>query len=109
MSGIDIFEMEWILLRGALRLLILALLQRSIMTGYQILKAIQQLTEKKPSLSTIHDILTELENKRLIESFITQRSEKYYKITEYGERILTEIKDRSVEKIMSIMNIIFGI
>ncbi|MEM0085308.1 MAG: PadR family transcriptional regulator [Candidatus Methanomethylicia archaeon] len=107
MSGIELLEIEWMLLRGALRLLILALLQKSMMTGYQIIKAIQKLTDKKPSLSTIHDILTELENKKLIESFITQQSEKYYKITELGERILTEIKSKSMKKIINIMNTIF--
>lgn len=107
MSGIELLEIEWIFLRGALRLLILALLRKSMMTGYQILKAIYQLTDKKPSLSTIHDILRELENRKLIESFITQKSEKYYKITENGERILTEIKDKSMDKIIKIINTIF--
>ncbi|MCX8168624.1 MAG: PadR family transcriptional regulator [Candidatus Methanomethylicia archaeon] len=108
MGGIEILEIEWILLRGSLRLLILALLQKSMMTGYQILKTIQQLIDKKPSLSTIHDILTELENKKLIESFITQQSEKYYRITELGEKILMEVKDKSMKKVMDVMNVIFG-
>jgi DNA-binding PadR family transcriptional regulator len=106
MSGIELMELEWILIRGAIRLLILALLQKSMMTCYQIIKAIQQITEKKPSLSTIHDILTELEEKRLIESFITQQSEKYYKITELGRRILNEARGRSLKKMMNIINII---
>jgi len=107
MSNRDVFHIEWAMFRGMLRVLILSMLEKSRMRGYQILKVIRQLTGRKPSMSTIHDILTELESKNLIKSIITQTSEKYYQITEIGEKTLNEIRARCKSKIMNVLNLIF--
>lgn len=107
MSGGDALNIEWAMFRGMFRLLILSLLKKSRMRGYQILKVIRHLTGRKPSMSTIHDILTELERRNLIRSIITQTSEKYYQITDFGERTLNEIRIRCKSRIMKVLHLIF--
>ncbi len=95
------------MIRGFFRLLILSLLENYRMKGYQILKSIRQLTGIKPSMSTIHDILVELENKNLINSIITETNEKYYQITDLGKKALNEIRNKCREKIVNIIKLIF--
>lgn len=109
MSDGEVFHIEWAMFRGMFRLLILSILEKSMMRGYHVLRVIRQLTGRKPSMSTIHDILTELESRRLIRSIITQTSEKYYQITEIGEKTLNEIRSRCKSRIMNVLSLIFEI
>jgi len=102
-------SIEWAMFRGMFRLLILSLLEKSMMRGYQILKAIRTLTGRKPSMSTIHDILSELECKKLIKSITTQTSEKYYQITDIGRKALSQVRARCRARVIDILNLIFEV
>ncbi len=95
-------SIEWMLLRGALRLLILALLEDSIMQGYQIVKNVETLLGKRPSLSTVYTILSNLERDGLIKSLWKEET-KRYTITERGRRILKDIRRRSKDRILRII------
>ncbi len=108
MNNSELVRIEWSMFRGMFRLLILSILERSMMKGYHILKVIRQLTGRKPSMSTIHDILAELENKKLIKSITTQTGEKYYQITDIGKRVLNDIRVRCKSRIIDILNLVFG-
>ena len=100
-------KIEISLYRGMYRLLTLTILEKTRMKGYQIFKNIKNITGIKPSLSTIHDILSEMEKRRLIESIKTETNEKYYIITKIGKKKLEEIKERTKNKINKIINLIF--
>ncbi|MCS7386496.1 MAG: hypothetical protein DRJ18_01650 [Candidatus Methanomethylicota archaeon] len=105
----EAISIEKSMYRGMFRPLILSLLDRSMMRFYQIFKAIRQITGRKPSLSTIHDILVELESKKLIKSITTQTSEKYYQITENGRKTLNEIRAKCKSHIIDIISLIFEV
>ncbi|HDO20440.1 MAG: PadR family transcriptional regulator [archaeon GB-1867-097] len=104
----DPSRIEIFMYRGMYRILILSILERSKMRGYHILKNIARLTGMKPSLSTLHDILSEMEGNKLISSITEQTNEKYYVITSLGREKLREIRDKCKEKIMNITNFILG-
>ncbi|MCD6510199.1 MAG: PadR family transcriptional regulator [Thermoprotei archaeon] len=99
--------MEWMLLRGALRLLILALLEDSIMQGYQVVKHVESLIGEKPSLSTIYTILSNLEKEGLIKSL--KGETKRYMITERGRALLRRIRSESKSRILKLIHRILGI
>ena len=99
-------DIEWSLLKGSVRLLILSLLEESPMYGYQILKRVGEFLGSKPKPSTIYTILAELERRGLVKSNTGLR--KYYSLTGNGRRVLHEIRERSGGRIRRLISIILG-
>lgn len=84
------------LLKGSTTILILSLLNRKNMYGYEMIKEIE-LKSKNVFLfkeGTLYPILHTLENENYIESYWDSsqgaRKRKYYAITESGRKILLE-------------------
>lgn len=84
------------LLKGSTTVLILSLLNKKDMYGYEMIKEIE--TKSKNIFSfkegTLYPILHNLENENYIESYWDSsqgsRKRKYYKITAIGKKLLSE-------------------
>lgn len=105
----SLHNIEWALIRGTFRLLILAILEESVMQGYQVVKRIEQVIGEKPSLSTIYTILANLEQRGLIRSIRRKGENRYYMITDKGRRLLARIRSHSKERLISIICKILGV
>ena len=87
------------LLKGSTTILILSLLKRKPMYGYEIIKEIELRSSGIFNFKegTLYPILHALENNEMVESFWSEgensRKRKYYKITENGNKQLNEKKD----------------
>jgi len=87
------------LLKGSTNILILSLLQRNEMYGYEIIKEMQLKSSGVFEFKegTLYPILHSLEEENLVESFWKEgensRKRKYYKITQKGREALKEKKD----------------
>lgn len=88
------------LMKGSTSILILSLLDKEDMYGYQITQQLKTTTENVFELKegTLYPMLHSLENARAIESFWlvadNGKRRKYYKITKSGKKLL---KDKKVE------------
>lgn len=86
------------LLKGSTIILILSLLEKEPMYGYEIIKKIQEKSNGIFSLKegTLYPILHTLESDNAVESYWYEsqegRKRKYYKITHLGEKLLKEKK-----------------
>jgi len=81
--------------KGLSRALILWLLSRRKMCGYDIIKEIYRLTDLKFTSGVIYPILYELEEKGLIKGEWTskgRRNIKYYSITKNGMDVLGDLR-----------------
>lgn len=87
------------LLKGSTIILILSLLDKEPMYGYEIIKKIQDKSNGVFSLKegTLYPILHTLEGENYVESFwdesLEGRKRKYYRITSSGEKLLKEKKE----------------
>lgn len=87
------------LLKGSTTILILSLLNKKEMYGYEMIKEIDARSKGVFSFKegTLYPILHGLENENFIESYWEagegKRKRKYYKITEEGKGILKEKED----------------
>jgi len=100
------------LLKGSTTILILSLLERKSMYGYEMIKEIELKSNGVFSFKegTLYPILHSLEGEGLVESFWSEgdgaRKRKYYKITEKGKGQLKEKQEEwktfrsAVEKVM---------
>ena len=84
------------LLKGSTTILILSLLNKKDMYGYEMIKEIEIRSKNVFSFKegTLYPILHTLENENYIESYWDSsqgaRKRKYYKITNYGKKALLE-------------------
>ena len=81
--------------KGLSRAIILWLLSRRKMCGYDIIKEIYKLTDLKFTSGVIYPVLYELEEKGLIKGEWTskgRRNIKYYSITKNGLDILEDLR-----------------
>lgn len=84
------------LLKGSTTVLILSLLNRKDMYGYEMIKEIEVKSKNVFSFKegTLYPILHALEHENYIESYWDSsqgaRKRKYYKITDHGKKILDE-------------------
>lgn len=84
------------LIKGSTTVLILSLLNRKNMYGYEMIKEIELKSKNVFSFKegTLYPILHSLENENYIESYWDSntgaRKRKYYRITESGKKILLE-------------------
>ena len=87
-----------ILLSGSTTVLILSFLDRKDMYGAEIIKEIKEKSNNAFLFgeSTLYPLLHSLEHKDYVESYVEygmdplKRKRKYYKITEYGKKVLSE-------------------
>lgn len=85
--------------KGSSSLLVLSVLESKDMYGYQIIKEIEQRSEKVFSFKegTLYPILHCFENNGYVKSYWDEseqgRKRKYYKITKKGLKVLHDSKD----------------
>ena len=94
MYGGEFMKINKELLKGSTTVLILSILNRKDMYGYEMIKEIDLLSKGIFSFKegTLYPILHNLENASYIESYwddsSSGRKRKYYKITELGREVL---------------------
>lgn len=87
------------LLKGSTTILILSLLKRKPMYGYEIIKEIELKSSGVFNFKegTLYPILHTLESNEMVESFWSEgesaRKRRYYKITDKGNKQLKEKED----------------
>lgn len=101
------------LLKGSTTILILSLLNRKNMYGYEMIKEIEERSKGIFSFKegTLYPILHSLENENFIEAYWDEgegkRKRKYYRITEDGKKILKE-KEAEWKLFSSTVNEVLG-
>lgn len=96
MYGGEFMKINKELLKGSTTVLILSLLNRKDMYGYEMIKEIELRSNGIFSFKegTLYPILHNLENANYIESYWDDsnsgRKRKYYKITDNGKKLLLE-------------------
>ncbi len=86
------------LLKGSTSMLILDLLSKQDMYGYQMTKTLESISDHTFTLKegTLYPILHSLEKDKMIESYVedteSARKRKYYRITKDGLNLLSEKK-----------------
>lgn len=101
------------LLKGSTSLLILGLLNKEEMYGYQMIKSIEITSDGIFSFKegTLYPILHTLENEGIIESYWkeseTNRKRKYYSITKEGKKYL-KIKEKEWSLFSKTVNKVLG-
>ena len=96
MYGGELMKINKELLKGSTTVLILSILNRKDMYGYEMIKEIDLRSKGIFSFKegTLYPILHSLENENYIESYWDTsnggRKRKYYKITNSGKKILLE-------------------
>lgn len=86
------------LLKGSTNLIVLSLLEKENMYGYQMIKELREKSQDTFNLKegTLYPILHSLEEKRLISSYwnmVKSKKRKYYSITKEGKKHLKERKE----------------
>lgn len=92
-------------MRGSYRLLILAILERSVMHGYQILKRMEGLTGERPKISTLYSILKDMERSGLLRSKV-EDTRRIYQLTEKGKSVLHEFRTQLGEGAIRVLELI---
>lgn len=97
MEGGDELKVNKELLKGSTGMLILSILDKREMYGYQLIKELERLSEGTFDLKegTLYPILHGMETEKWLDSYWEMadgRKRKYYRITEQGKRQLQEKK-----------------
>lgn len=101
--------------RSDIKMLLLSLLSKKDMYGYQLIKELKELSEDYFSLKEgcLYPILHSLENNELINSYWeeteSKRKKKYYHITEVGKKLLRKEKIEWEKYSHCVNNIIGGV
>ncbi|MEM4260277.1 MAG: PadR family transcriptional regulator [Candidatus Woesearchaeota archaeon] len=88
-------------IKGHLKLVILTIMQKKDVTGYEVAKEIKRITGVQPSFGSIYPILKSL----VIQNLANTRkinNKKYYRITIEGRNTLKKIEDHKAEIIKHI-------
>lgn len=101
------------LMKGSTSILVLALLSREDMYGYQISRRLSldtgNIFEMKEG--TLYPMLHSLENEKAVESYWLDaengKHRKYYRITDHGRKLLNE-KQREWESYSNAINTVLG-
>ncbi len=80
------------LIRDFLDILVLAELQKGPMSGYDIIEFVHNKYHILISSGSVYSVMYSLERKSLISGIWTQRK-RVYKLTEVGEKTITEVID----------------
>lgn len=87
---------EELLLKGLLRLVILSLLEKEMMTGYSMLKTLENVTGLTLHAGTVYPLLYSLEKAGILTSFLVEKGRRrlrYYTINEAGKELLEKAKN----------------
>ena len=101
------------LLKGSTTILILSLLNRKDMYGYEMIKEMEIRSKGIFSFKegTLYPILHSLENENLIEAYWDdgegKRKRKYYKVTQDGRKLFEE-KEKEWKLFTSTVNTVLG-
>ncbi len=96
MYGGVIVKISKELLKGSTSILILSLLNRRSMYGYEMIREIEDRSENIFSFKegTLYPLLHVLEKEKMIESYWedteSKRKRKYYRITDTGRKLLSQ-------------------
>jgi len=99
---------------GSSNLIILSLVSRKDMYGYEIIKELEILSDMSFQFKegTLYPVLHKLENMRWIESYAktaeSGKERKYYKITKQGIQQLAEEKEKWEEFKNSVIKVLDG-
>ncbi len=93
--------------RGSYRLLILALLESSMMYGYQILKILEGTTGQRPKISTLYSILKDMEEDGFLRSRM-EKAKRIYQLTEKGRKTLNEFRSKLGDGALRIITLLMG-
>lgn len=100
-------RIKGLLLKGLVRFVILALLEKHEMTGYTILKELKKNMGIKLHSGTVYPLLYELEESGLLDSFLSRRGRRtlrYYRLTGAGRELLDRVK-RVVHRVLEEENV----
>lgn len=96
--NLRIYMINTELLKGSMATLVLTLLSRKEMYGYDIMKEIEKASDQAISVKegTLYPILHALEKEEAVEAYWVENSKerrrKYYKITSKGRKVLKQRK-----------------
>ncbi len=99
--------------RSDIKMILLSLLSKKDMYGYQLIQKVKELSNNYFLLKegSLYPILHSLENDELINSYweetASMRKKKYYSITEKGKKVLSKEK-REWKKYFTYVNSILG-
>lgn len=99
--------------RSDIKMIILSLLSKKNMYGYQIIQEVKELSNNYFSLKegSLYPILHSLQSDELIDSYweetISKRKKKYYNLTEKGKKVLAKEKNEW-NKYYTYVNTILG-
>ncbi len=83
--------------KGVLELCILNAIKGTRLYGYDIVRRLREIEGLVISEGTVYPILSRLRKEGLVESSIEESEEgpprKYYKLTEHGEKLLSQMND----------------
>ncbi len=103
------------LTRGSTTILVLSLLERKAMYGYEMIKEAEALSEGVFQFreGTLYPVLHSLESSGLIESFwsegVTARRRKYYRLTSVGVKQLCDKRKEWTTFTKAVNSIIGGV
>lgn len=103
------------LLKGSTAVMILSMLSRKDMYGYQIMQELKMMSDNTFDLKegTLYPLLHTLENNNAIECywFDTEegRRRKYYKITDTGKEMLSEKRQEWSVYVQAVNSVIGGV
>lgn len=103
------------LMKGSTSILVLSLLKKEDMYGYQITQELKKASENVFELKegTLYPMLHGLENEKAIESYWFDadngRRRKYYKITKEGKKLLKDKKAEWQTYIKAVNSVIGGV
>ena len=101
------------LAKGSTELLVLSVISKEDMYGYQIIKTIEKKSEEvfKMKEGTLYPILHNLESRGYLSSYmvdVSGRSRKYYKITDKGLKQFAEEKEEWALYSESVLKVLGG-
>ena len=101
------------LAKGSTELLVLSVISKEDMYGYQIIKTIEKKSEEvfKMKEGTLYPILHSLESRGYLSSYmvdVSGRSRKYYKITDKGLKQFAEEKEEWALYSESVLKVLGG-
>lgn len=98
--------------KGVLEFIVLLCLRNREYYGYELIRSVRELTNLDISEGTIYPLLNRLDDEELIApKWVEQDSgmpRKYYRITDYGEAVLSEMEDVWTDLNAALLKLMFS-
>lgn len=98
--------------KGVLEFIVLLCLRNREYYGYELIRSVRELTSLDISEGTIYPLLNRMKDEGLITpKWVEQDSgmpRKYYRITDYGEAVLTEMEDVWTQLNSALLKLMFA-